>query len=170
MRGLTFVCLATIQSAAGAAVLPQEIFRALDSVDGLETIKAWLEARGDPDAMEPVQGGTMLHWAAARGNVGLTKLLLKHGGAVNVHAERGGGPTPLILAAGKGHVETVKLLLAAQGDPDDKDDRGVSALMYAEAEERRFQEQHKHAADGEHVVAKLLRAAKQRLADAKDEV
>ena len=182
LRGLAPLLLLAPGAAADALPdkresLPIEIFAVLDecasSAAAMSTVRAWLEEGGDVDAREPAQGGTMLHWAAARDNLGLAKLVLEFGAAVNIKADKKPGslgPTPLILATGKGHIELVKLLLAQGADPDGTDDKGVSALRYAEAEERRIRAQHKHAEHGEHVIARLLREAKQRLAALKDEM
>ena len=72
----------------------------------------------------------MLHTAASNDNQQLAKLLIAHGADVNQHAEKG-GPTPLIIAAGKSHLEMSRLLVRNGADPDFRDDRGVSALMCA---------------------------------------
>ncbi|MBY0460434.1 MAG: ankyrin repeat domain-containing protein, partial [Gemmataceae bacterium] len=63
---------------------------------------------------------TALHFAAAAGNAGGVKVLLHH--KADVNADSGGGWTPLHHAARGGHLEVVKLLIAAGAKPDAKTD------------------------------------------------
>ncbi len=61
-------------------------------------------------------GMTALHWAAARGNDALVRLLLDHGFGIN--ARDANGNTPLHLAARNGNLSVVKLLLARDANPN----------------------------------------------------
>ena len=57
-------------------------------------------------------GSTPLHEAAGEGNLGLVKLLMKHGG--NPRSLNDGGAPPLQWCASKGHVEVVEFLINAR--------------------------------------------------------
>lgn len=93
--------------------------------DAVEAI-TWLAERGaslDAD----VYRGTPLTWAAAKGRVRAVRRLLELGAGVNVRGTFGGpghgaGTTALHHAAEGGHLEVIKVLLAAGADPSIEDD------------------------------------------------
>ncbi|MEZ4238092.1 MAG: ankyrin repeat domain-containing protein [Myxococcota bacterium] len=76
-----------------------------------------------------------LHLAAARGDLGETRALLRAGAMPEVRggpsARDGAGVTPLHCAAAAGHVEVVEALLAAGAHPDRRDAAGYAAVHLA---------------------------------------
>ena len=58
-------------------------------------------------------GATAMHSAAFNGHTAAVHVLIRHGAAVDVRDADGW--TPTVLAAGRGHVEVVRLLAAAGG-------------------------------------------------------
>jgi ankyrin repeat protein len=75
------------------------------------------------------QGWTALHYAATIGNDEIVKLLLD--GSAYIDAESPNSTTPLMMAAGKGHVSTVKLLVDEGADVSLKNNVGMTALDFA---------------------------------------
>ena len=76
-------------------------------------------------------GKTALIWAADRGHVAVTELLLKQP-EVDVNRATNGGRTPLIMASCSGHVAVVDLILQQPGvDVNAANHTGRTALMYA---------------------------------------
>lgn len=70
--------------------------------------------------------------AAAAGQVGEVESLLRQG--ASVRATDAQGRTPLVAAAYGNHVEVARVLLAAGGDPDEKDRTVQSAYLIATSE------------------------------------
>jgi ankyrin repeat protein len=68
--------------------------------------------------------GISLLWASTAGNVGIVRLLLDHGGNVNLF--QGG---PLLSAAGSGSTEVVRLLLERGADVHAQNDIARSAAV-----------------------------------------
>lgn len=60
---------------------------------------------------------SLLHTASQEGNIGVVKFLIQH--KVNISARTGTNNTAIQLAAGNGHLETVKVLKEAGGILDD---------------------------------------------------
>ena len=117
-----------------------------DTVDGEATLglalaaSAWhgdqegiadlLHQRGANATWADANGATPMHQAAARGDLGGTKILLDRGGDVN--AVDASLRTGLHLAARGGHGALVKLLLDAGADAAMVDGQGESAQALAE--------------------------------------
>ncbi len=79
---------------------------------------------------EPVVGAkTLLHTAAAGGNLGAVRDLAEAGADVNARDER--GRTPLHYAAENGHQETAMALVELGAKLYAKDRQGCTALHYA---------------------------------------
>ena len=74
-------------------------------------------------------GWTALHYAAAKGNNDIVRLLLAH--SADVDATSAAGVTPLMMAAQNGHIYTVKLLHDAGADATLEDDSGRTVIAYA---------------------------------------
>lgn len=70
-----------------------------------------------------------LHVAIQKGEIDLVKKMIEYGADVN---EFSSGMTPLMVAARYNKVEIVKFLLAHGAKADSKDDKGFTALKYAE--------------------------------------
>ncbi len=76
-------------------------------------------------------GMTALHWAASRGNLSATRMLVSAGARLDP-VTRNGNYTPLHLAAQNGRAETVKALLAAGANVNaTTTSGGASALHFA---------------------------------------
>ena len=76
-------------------------------------------------------GWTPLHYAASGGHVEVVQLLLGH--AAYIDAESPNKTTPLMMAAMYGNPQTVELLLAEGADASLKNEKGMSAMDFAEA-------------------------------------
>ena len=76
-------------------------------------------------------GWTPLHYAASGGHVEVVKLLL--GRSAYIDAESPNRTTPLMMAAMYGNSQTVELLLAEGADASLKNEKGMSALDFAQA-------------------------------------
>lgn len=84
-------------------------------------------------AFELVRGfndNTPLCNAICKGDVEAVKKFIEYGANVN---EKSNGRTPLMLAARYNNVEIIKLLLDKGATLSVKDDKGLTALKYAEA-------------------------------------
>lgn len=73
---------------------------------------------------------TPLGLAIVKGDLATVKKLLEYGASVD---EKCNGLTPLMLAARYNNVEIAKLLLAKGANVKAKDEKGITALKYAEA-------------------------------------
>ena len=75
-------------------------------------------------------GWTPLHYAASSGHVEVIKLLLKH--SAYIDAESPNKTTPLMMAAMYGNPQSVELLLEEGADASLKNDKGMTALDFAD--------------------------------------
>lgn len=98
---------------------------------GLETVEFLLGKEADPK-MSTSTGGTALHFAASKGNLDVSKILLKHGAGARAKDKR--GQFPLHRAAAAGGVPIVKLLLDAKSPVNGSDMDGMTALHHAISE------------------------------------
>jgi ankyrin repeat protein len=73
---------------------------------------------------------TPLGLAICKGDVAAVKKFLEYGASVN---EISNGMTPLMIAARYNNVEIIKLLIEKGADVKVKDEKGITALKYAEA-------------------------------------
>ena len=95
---------------------------------------ALLHARrtAGPGVEPALAGSTLLHIAAAHGEIEIARLLISHGADVNTRSERPGRGTPLHAAAASGHHEMVEILVAAGANPAAIDGQfGVTADEWA---------------------------------------
>jgi len=99
--------------------------------DNTQALSRLLEAGASPLSKDKM-GQTALH-LAVNGSIKLSSLLIK--AKADVNAKNVGGVTPLMLAAGTGKMELVKLLLSAGARPDMKDYRGRSVVDWASQEQ-----------------------------------
>jgi len=98
----------------------------LTSKQNSGAVKLLLANRADTDQKGYESGPTALTTAALNGNLAITKLLLANKASVNKKAR--GCYTPLMFAAGHGHLEVVELLLKNTTDADRRDDSDDMAL------------------------------------------
>ncbi len=75
-------------------------------------------------------GWTPLHYAATGGHIAVVKLLLSH--SAYIDAESPNRTTPLMMAAMYGTPETVQLLLTEGADASLKNEKGMTALDFAD--------------------------------------
>lgn len=80
-------------------------------------------------------GWTPLHYAATGGHVEIIKLLLEEHAYID--AESPNGSTPLMMAAMYGTAEAVKLLMEEGADPTLKNERGLTAIDFAQQANRK---------------------------------
>ena len=82
----------------------------------------------DIDERDPA-GRTPLMWAAAYGQAPTVSLLLRHGADVNAHGQE--DETALHLAAARGHHDVARILVAAGGVVDAKDENRLELIGFA---------------------------------------
>lgn len=94
-----------------------------------EITKMLLELGANINAVSQDRGYTALMDAVWKGNKSITALLISKGADLNTISKE--GQTNLVLAVGADRIEIVKLLAENGGDPDIKDQMGMSAYGYA---------------------------------------
>ena len=93
------------------------------------TVSLLLAHGANVNAKETLRGQTALMWAVAEANPGVAKVLIEKG--ADVHARSAGGFTPLLFGARKGDIASVRTLLAAGADPNEKaPDENESPLVF----------------------------------------
>jgi ankyrin repeat protein len=95
----------------------------------LAKVRALLAQQSDVNVAQG-DGMTALHWAADRGDVAMTALLLRSGAKLT-GTTRNGGYTPLHVAARAGHGAVVQALLAAGADVKTLTATGATAMHLA---------------------------------------
>lgn len=103
----------------------------LAALKGMTELCLQLIDRG-ADVNKP--GWASLHYAATNGHLAVMALLLEH--FAYIDAASPNGTTPLMMAASYGTEPAVKLLLEAGADPLLKNDRGLSAIDFAQRADR----------------------------------
>lgn len=88
-------------------------------------LEEWLEAGGDPNALDAAGASLLFHAAGVKKGGDLTKELLEHGADPNLGQ---GGTTPLMVAAGKLSMESAEWLLDAGADRNRQNTDGQTAL------------------------------------------
>lgn len=116
----------------------------LAALHGLEPLVRQLVARG-ADVNKP--GWTPLHYASTRGHLEIMRLLLDQHAYID--AESPNRTTPLMMAAFYGTPSAVKLLLEAGADPALKNEQGLSAIDFAQRNNRQ---------DSADIIAAFVRA------------
>lgn len=109
----------------------------------LAALQAALAEQPDLLSSKDARDNTLLHVAAAAGQLSVVELLLQRGARLEAPGEA--HRTPLLAAARGGDLSVVQRLLEAGADVDARDEIGKPALFWALAE-------------GRHQMAKLLRA------------
>lgn len=92
-------------------------------------IERLIREGADPNVQAGVNNWTPLEHAIHKNQEGSVRVLLAHGADVN--GRGGAGVTPLIMAAGYGYTNIVKVLIQAGADPLLKSDDGRDALLAA---------------------------------------
>jgi uncharacterized protein len=103
----------------------------LASLKGLADVVQQLVEKG-ADVNKP--GWTPLHYAATRGHLDIMALLLENHAYIDASSPN--GSTPLMMAALYGTPSAVKLLLEAGADPDLKNIQGLTAIDFAQRDNR----------------------------------
>ena len=81
------------------------------------------------NAISVYYGTTALGVAISKGDIEVVKKFIEYGSDVN---EKSNGMTPLMLAARYNKVEIIKILLSNGANLNAKDEKGFTALKYAE--------------------------------------
>jgi uncharacterized protein len=98
----------------------------------LETLRALLAARADPNAQEINGGQTALMWAISERHAAAAEELLRGGADVRARSKR--GSTALMFAAQQSDASYTRILLAAAANPNDVMPRtGLTPLIIASA-------------------------------------
>ena len=92
-------------------------------------IKNLLKAKVDINAFN-FEGLSALHWAVIKGNVEVTRLLIREGANIEIKDSKWGS-TPLLFACQNGKTKIVKLLFENGADIDAENDEGTSAIHFA---------------------------------------
>ena len=103
------------------------------------------------DAHVSKPGWTPLHYAATAGHVEIIEILLEEHAFID--AESPNKTTPLMMAAKYGSPAAVKVLLEAGADPAARNELGLSAIDFAQQDNRR---------DAAGMIAAAIRAAQPR--------
>lgn len=90
-------------------------------------VKLLLDKKADPNARDPKDGSTSLHWAAQVGNDEIVRALLKAGADPNL-PDTFSGSTPLYFAATGGHIACVSAMIAKGADVNATDKFGDPLL------------------------------------------
>lgn len=118
------------------------------SLNGQLDLARLLISRG-ADVNKP--GWTPLHYAATRGHLALMNLLLEHHAYIDASSPN--GTTPLMMAAFYGTPSAVKLLLEAGADPLLKNEQSLTAIDFAQRNQRQ---------DSADIIAAFVRAKQPR--------
>ncbi|WP_411280942.1 ankyrin repeat domain-containing protein [Gemmatimonas sp.] len=119
--------VATPEAKPAARVAPAVAEAAMQG--DLAKVRVLLARQSDVNVAQG-DGMTALHWAADRGDVAMTALLLR-AGAKLTGATKNGGYTPLHVAARAGHGAVVQALLAAGADAKTLTATGATAMHLA---------------------------------------
>jgi len=94
------------------------------------TVANTVETASKFELVSGTKTNTPLGMAICKGDIATVKKLLEYGASVN---EKSNGMTPLMLAARYNRVDIVNLLVEKGADVKVKDEKGITALKYAEA-------------------------------------
>lgn len=122
--------MATVLSAAGAAGIDTRLADAAMQGDK-SVVLSLLKQNVDVNAAQG-DGSTALHWAAYRGDLETTQLLLKAGASVK-SVTRIGSITPLFMASRNGNASVIGALLQAGASASEANSNGTTVLMTAAA-------------------------------------
>jgi ankyrin repeat protein len=118
------------------------------ALEGQLELARLLISRG-ADVNKP--GWAPLHYAATRGHLAIMNLLLEHHAYIDASSPN--GTTPLMMAAFYGTPSAVKLLLEAGADPLLKNEQSLTAIDFAQRNQRQ---------DSADIIAAFVRAKQPR--------
>ena len=118
------------------------------ALEGQLELARLLISRG-ADVNKP--GWAPLHYAATRGHLAIMNLLLEHHAYIDASSPN--GTTPLMMAAFYGTPSAVKLLLEAGADPLLKNEQSLTAVDFAQRNQRQ---------DSADIIAAFVRAKQPR--------
>ena len=96
--------------------------------DSLEILLQFLKLHGvDPNVKDRPTEYTALHYAASKGHIAMTHLLLKYSADKNARDKKKN--TPMMLAASNGHSKCIKALIDQGANPDFRNGMGLTALI-----------------------------------------
>jgi len=93
------------------------------------TIASTVETAPKFELVKGYRNHTPLGMAIAKGDNETAKKIIEYGASVN---ERSNGMTPLMIAARYNNCEIIKVLIDKGADARAKDEKGLTALKYAE--------------------------------------
>lgn len=98
--------------------------------DDIGVTTTLLQQGANPNVMRSGGGGTLLYWAADRGNPKMVSLLIAHGADPNLRGKN--GQTPLLVCANNGNTKISRILIDAGANVNlgEKPSR-FTPLMYA---------------------------------------
>ncbi|QJR36711.1 ankyrin repeat domain-containing protein [Gemmatimonas groenlandica] len=128
-KSVVRVATAKSETTPAARVAPAVAEAAMQG--DIAKVRALLAQQSDVNVAQG-DGMTALHWAADRGDVAMTALLLRSGAKLT-GTTKNGGYTPLHVAARAGHGAIVQALLAAGADAKSLTATGATAMHLAAA-------------------------------------
>ena len=126
-KAVVRVATAKIETPPPARVAPAVAEAAMQG--DMAKVRALLAQQSDVNVAQG-DGMTALHWAADRGDVAMTALLLRSGAKLT-GTTKNGGYTPLHVAARAGHGAVVQALLVAGADVKTLTSTGATAMHLA---------------------------------------
>eukprot|EP00117_Sycon_ciliatum_P008196 scpid30645/ scgid11005/ Palmitoyltransferase ZDHHC17; Huntingtin yeast partner H; Huntingtin-interacting protein 14; Huntingtin-interacting protein 3; Huntingtin-interacting protein H; Putative MAPK-activating protein PM11; Putative NF-kappa-B-activating protein 205; Zinc finger DHHC domain-containing protein 17 len=97
--------------------------------DRLDVVRYFIDRGADVNAIGGVLNATPLHWATKRGHLGMVMLLVKN--HADIRLKDGEGLCALHQASQCGHWTICAYLTASGQDVDERDDNGMTPLMWA---------------------------------------
>jgi uncharacterized protein len=131
MKNLATLVLAGLLGAPSAAAdVDTRLVEAARQRDAAG-VRALIDKGIDVNAADG-DGSTALHWAAANGDIEITRALLNAGASVKA-STRIGSITPLFMAASNGNAAVIEALLTAGASAAETNGNGTTVLMMAAA-------------------------------------
>jgi uncharacterized protein len=122
---LIFLACVALSSTSGCSGSGKTLYQVASDGGSRGRAVKLIERGSNVNEVNPGNGWTPLHAAAAGGHQKMCETLLENGADIN--AQDLAGSTPLHLAAARGHTQTVSLLLAYGADASIKNKRGQTA-------------------------------------------
>lgn len=129
-RRVTFCLAAVLITAWSASVCSAGDFQPPKEYGNLAKVSKELKRNPKLAKATFERGFTLLHWAAAKGDADVAKLLISKGADVNAQDEWE-GYAPIHAAVIENKVELIKLLLSKRANVDAESRGGLTPLMIA---------------------------------------